>query len=59
MKRLALLLCFVINVIGFGADAEGGGAIVPPIEHAATLKECGAAISPSRRRCCRRAPGRS
>lgn len=41
MKRFALPLCFAINVIGFGAHAEEG-AIVPPIEHAATLKECSA-----------------
>ena len=41
MKRLALSLCLAINFVGLGARAEGG-AIVRPIEHAATLKECGA-----------------
>ena len=41
MKRLALPLCLAIGFLGCGAHAEGG-AIVPPIEHAATLKECGA-----------------
>jgi hypothetical protein len=41
MKSLALPLCFVISFVSLGAHAEGG-AIVPPIEHAATLKECGA-----------------
>ena len=41
MKRLALPLCLAISFLGRGAHAEGG-AIVPPIEHAATLKECGA-----------------
>jgi len=41
MKRLALPLCLVINFVSLGAHAEGS-AIVPPIEHAATLKECGA-----------------
>ena len=41
MKRLAFLLCLVINVVGPGARAEEG-TLVPPIEHAATLKECGA-----------------
>jgi hypothetical protein len=41
MKRLALPLCLAINFVSVGAHAEGG-AIVPPIEHAATLKECGA-----------------
>jgi len=41
MRRLALSLCLVGSFINLGAHAEGG-AIVPPIEHAATLKECGA-----------------
>ena len=41
MKRLALPLCLAIGLLGPGVHAEGG-AIVPPIEHAATLKECGA-----------------
>ncbi len=41
MKRIALPLCIIINFVSLGARAEGG-ALVPPIEHAATLKECGA-----------------
>jgi len=41
MKRLALPLCLAIGFLGLDAHAEGGG-IVPPIEHVATLKECGA-----------------
>lgn len=41
MKRLALSLCAAITLFGVGAYAEEG-MILPPIEHAATLKECGA-----------------
>jgi hypothetical protein len=41
MKRLALPVCLAIGIVGLGARAEEGLA-VPPVEHPATLKECGA-----------------
>ena len=41
MKRLALPLCLAIGIVGSGARAEEG-LVVPPVEHVATLKECGA-----------------
>ena len=41
MRQIALPLCLAILFSSLDAHAEGG-ALVPPIEHAATLKECGA-----------------
>jgi len=41
MKRYALPLCLIVCTAGADARAEEG-MVVPPIEHAATLKECGA-----------------
>ena len=41
MKWIALPLCLVALFTSVNAHAEGA-AIMPPIEHAATLKECGA-----------------
>lgn len=41
MKRLALPLCAIVYLIGVGAQAEEGLSL-PPIEHAATLRECSA-----------------
>lgn len=41
MKRYALPLCLVLCSVGSGGRAEEGIA-VPPVEHKATLKECGA-----------------
>jgi diheme cytochrome c len=41
MKPFALSACLAVCIIGPGARAEEG-MLVPPIEHQATLKECGA-----------------
>ena len=41
MKRFVLPLCLAIGIAGPAARAEEG-MLVPPVEHAATLKECGA-----------------
>lgn len=41
MKPYALPLCLVLCIAGSGARAQEG-MVVPPVEHKATLKECGA-----------------
>src|SRR5258707_12423348 len=41
MERPALLLALALALPGLPALAEGG-AQLPPVDHAATIKECGA-----------------